>query len=316
MRHFNIQSIFATVCLLLVASFALSAQEDTPPNPEFGKCYAKCNIPAQYETLTEQILVKDESKKMITKPAEYRTETEQMLAKEASKKIVPVPAVYETVTEQILAKPADKKLVEVPAVYETMTERILVSPESGRWVVKYDAENCFSSNKEDCTIKCYEKIPAQYKTVEKRVLKTPASVKEIEIPAEYKTVTKQVVKTPATYKEVEIPAEYKTVSKQVMVSPAQTMEETIPAEYKTITKTQKVSEGGSTGWEEIVCQADVNSEMLRNLQNKLKAAGHYNGAIDGRMGGNTKIALSKYQEENGLPVGNLNIKTLKQMGLF
>jgi len=56
--------------------------------------------------------------------------------------------------------------------------------------------------------------------------------------------------------------------------------------------------------------------MLRNLQNKLKAAGHYNGAIDGRMGGNTKIALSKYQEENGLPVGNLNIKTLKQMGLF
>ncbi len=316
MRHFNINNIIAAFCLLLIGSTVMIAQDDSPPNPEFGKCYAKCVVPAGYETVTEQILTKEESKRVITTPAEYKTETEQLLSKEAGSVIVPVPAVYETVTDQMLVKPAGKKLVEVPAVYETLTERIMTAPESGKWVVKRDYENCFSSNPEDCTIKCWEKIPAQYKTVEKRVLKTPATVKEIEIPAEYRTVTKQVVKTPATYKEESIPAQYTTITKQVLVKPAATTEQVIPAEYRTITKTKKVSEGGSTGWEEIVCQANTSPDMIRQLQTKLKEAGEYNGSVDGRMGTNTREALKRYQTKNGLPIGNLNIKTLRQMGIY
>ncbi len=331
MRNTNVTNTLLCMCLLLLGTFVMQAQDDVPPNPEFGKCYAKCQIPDKYETITEQVLVKEESRKLITTPPVYETQTEKVLLKEASTRIVPVPAVYETVSEQVLVKPASVKKVEVPAVYETVTERILVKPESGRWESKrvgdggYSSSgsssggayyDCYSDNPNDCVVKCWVKVPADYRTVEKRVLKTPATTKDIEIPAEYKTVSKQVVKTPATTKVVEIAAEYQTITKQVLVKPADTREEVIPAEYKTITKTRKVSEGGATSWEEILCRTEVNTQLVRDLQNALKAAGGYSGSVDGQMGTNTKKALMEYQESNGLPVGNLNIKTLKKLGIY
>lgn len=49
-----------------------------------------------------------------------------------------------------------------------------------------------------------------------------------------------------------------------------------------------------------------NDEILRvnvspeRLQKSLKAAGYYNGAIDGKLGNRTKAAVSKFQRDNGL----------------
>lgn len=314
MKHISFTKFLVGLCFLFVCSFAVQAQDDVPPNPEYGKCYQKCRIPDQYETITEQVLVREESKKIMTTPAQYETQTEQVLAKEASTKIVPVPAVYETVTEQVLSKPAASKLVEVPAVYETVTERIQTAPESGKFVSKR-AENCMSSNPEDCQVMCWVKVPAQFKTVTKQILKTPATTQEIEIPAEYQTVSRQVVKTPATTQTIEIPAEYKTLTKRVLVSPASKTENVIPAEYKTITKTQLVQKGGSTEWQEVVCQANITNSLMRSVQSVLSNAGYYSGAIDGINGSGTKSALAKYQEANGLPIGGLNAATIAHMGL-
>jgi len=33
------------------------------------------------------------------------------------------------------------------------------------------------------------------------------------------------------------------------------------------------------------------------------------------MGSRTKAALTKFQKENGLPVGNLNMETIRALGL-
>lgn len=338
MKHTNVQKFLITACLLLLGTFMVDAQ-DLPPNPEYGKCYAKCRIPDEYKTVTEQLLVKDESKRIITIPAQYDTQTEQLLVKEASTKIVPVPAVYQTVTETIEVKPASSKLVEVPAVYETMTERIQTAPESGKWVTKnvfgsgtsggsgYSSGGSYSGSVSsaclsgkgdpaDCNIVCWEKVPAQYKTITKKVLKSPATTNEIEIPAEFQTVTRQVVQTPATTQTVDIPAEYRTITKRVLVSPAQTKEEIIPAEYKTVTKTELIKGGGDNGWEEVVCDVKINQTLIKEVQQALKNAGYYNGAIDGIQGGGTNSALRKYQQEKGLPVGNMNIKTLKALGVY
>ena len=49
-----------------------------------------------------------------------------------------------------------------------------------------------------------------------------------------------------------------------------------------------------------------NDEILRvnvspeKLQQALKAAGYYNGAIDGKLGNRTKVAVSKFQKDHGL----------------
>jgi len=75
--------------------------------------------------------------------------------------------------------------------------------------------------------------------------------------------------------------------------------------------------GGDIGWVEIVCQADVGSSMLKEVQNILNEEGYLNTQfITGRMDAEVRKALTQYQEENNLPVGNLNIKTLEAMGVL
>ncbi|MCB0515258.1 MAG: peptidoglycan-binding domain-containing protein [Chitinophagales bacterium] len=289
--------------------------DDLPPNPEFGKCYAKCKTPDVYETVSERVLVQEEGTRVITEPERFETADETVMVKEPSQRIEVVPAEYETVTEQVLVKPASKKVVDIPAKYETVTEKLLVRPESGQWVKKRVSASCLSANPEDCFVQCYEKIPAEYKTVTRRVLVTPATTQETEIPAEYTTVTRKVIKTPATTRVVEIPAEYKTIKKKVLANPSQTRTEIIPAEYKDINKRVLVRAGGFTGWEEILCDANVNYNKISTVQRALKEKGYDPGPIDGVMGSLTKAALEKYQADNGLPVGNLNIKTLESLGI-
>jgi len=82
---------------------------------------------------------------------------------------------------------------------------------------------------------------------------------------------------------VEIPATYKTISKQVLKTPASTRSRDIPAEYRTVQK-------------RVVDRQDP-------------------GAVDGRVGPGTLSAVSAYQRANNLPVGNLDMQTIKALGV-
>lgn len=312
------KKVFAS--LLFAALFfpflRAQAQLDAPPNPVLGKCYAKCYIADVWENTTEQVLDKAASSRIEVIPAVYGTVTEEVLAKEASKRYSFVPAVYETVTEQRLAKEASKRLVTVPAVYETVTEKVLVKEASSKWV-KSKGSNCLSENPDDCTVLCWVEEPAVYRTVTSTVLKTPASTYEVDVPAQYQSVTSKVVKTPARYEEIIVPAEYKTVTKTVLKTPAQTRTIEIPATYKTISKRVLVKKGGFTDWKEVLCNDKMTDYNVRKIQQALIDKGYDVGpeGADNIMGSATRAALLKYQKANGLPQGNVNMETLKHLGL-
>ena len=117
---------------LSVASAALTgmayAQDsaDYPPDADAGSCFARVLIPETTEIQTESSEIK-------VIPAEYETTTEQVLVKEESVKYNVIPAEYETVTEQVVETPERTETVVIPAEYETTTEQVLVKEES----VKY-----------------------------------------------------------------------------------------------------------------------------------------------------------------------------------
>ncbi len=257
MKRFNI--LFA-VAFLFFAVAAVAQPQDTPPNAVPGKCYAKCMIPDQYDTVTERLKVKDPGTRLETIPAEYETVTDKALAKAASTRIEVIPAAFETVTDRVMVKAAATRIETIPAEYETVTEKVLrkaagqrliavpaeyatetdrreVSPATTKWVKRRADKNCLSENPDDCLVWCLVEVPAKYETITKTVLKSAATTKSVEIPAEYQTLTKQIVRTPASTRTVEIPAEYKTLTKTVVKTPATTRTVEIPAEYKTITKT-------------------------------------------------------------------------------
>ena len=58
------------------------------------------------------------------------------------------------------------------------------------------------------------------------------------------------------------------------------------------------------------------SELLAKVQSKLAALGYYKGGIDGSFGPQTELAVTKFQNENGLPVtGRVDLKTLSSLGI-
>lgn len=306
----------ATVMLSYNIGFAQQDNDVIPPNAEPGKCYAKCLKADVYETVTERVMIQPEKKSFRIIPTTYKTITEQVMVKAESKRLEIVPAIYEYNVEQVKVKDETKKIITTPATYKTVTEQVLIKPEGQKWVKKKQT-GCLSDNPDDCIIMCLEKTPAEYKTVTKQVLDQPASNREEVIPAEFKTVTKQVVKTPATTREITIPAEFKNVTKMVVDVAAHTEEITAPAQYQEVSKKVLKTKGGYSEWKEILCDNKVNSTVVRQIQEALIKRGYPVGTkgADNVLGLDTRAALVKYQKDNHLPVGNLNLETLKALGV-
>ena len=98
-----LQKTFYIITLFGMATVGKS--QDFPSNAEPGKCYAKCLIPDQYETITEQVLISPASKRIELIPATYKTIVEQVVVKEATKRIEIIPAEFKTIEEEVMISP-------------------------------------------------------------------------------------------------------------------------------------------------------------------------------------------------------------------
>ncbi len=344
-----------------------------PDNVQPGQCYAEYTQPEKFETVTERMVKSEASQKIDIVPATYSTVEERVLVSEASEKLITVPATYGTVTEKVLVKPAfttwkvsecsggacqtgtvpnrvsgsvdriDQStgeimcLIEVPAQYKTITKRVLKTPATTKTVstpAQYKVQKVrkLATSASERVID----IPATYQTVSKTVksadpvtswhLHGSASTKNAglatgnalcltEKPAAYKTVSKRVVKTAAATKTIAIPSEYKTVQVRKMVTPPQERRIEIPAEFGKVTKTERISEGNME-WKPVLCQANMTSAKVQDIQRALKAKGSYHGPIDGVVGSQTIRAFQKYQKAKGLtPTRFLTIETVKSLGV-
>jgi hypothetical protein len=287
-------------------------------------------IPAQYETIEEKIMVSEASEKLIEVPAEYETITEKVLEHAAYTEwktgrgpveridngtgeimcLVEIPAKYKTIKKRILKSPsttrkesipakyivkkirklvtpASEKTIEIPAEYEVVSKRVKASDSKTTWA----ADGVSADGKTTGQVLCMAEIPAKFKTVKKRVVKTPASIKKVEIPAVYQTQKVRKLITPPQEKRIKIPAEKQTISKRVRVA------------------------SPKLEWQSVLCETNMTSSMNLKIQNALKGAGFDPGVIDGVIGQQTLVAVDEYQRKNNLPTGGLTMRTLKELGV-
>jgi len=223
---------------------------------------------------------------------QYAFNTKEVVNTPKMIKKIQLPALYTTVYDTVIVKPQTIRYENIPAQYETVREQKMVAPATTKWVKGKADAGCLSANPDDCQVMCLVEVPAQYTTVSKSILKSEAWKKEIITPMEYKIVSKQVKTQNERYVEQEIPATYKTVQERVLVK-----------------------KGGYQEWREVLCGSDLNEAKITAIQMALKAAGFDPGPIDNIFGSQTKEALIAYQRAKGLPVGNLNIETLKSLGV-
>ncbi len=284
-------------------------------------------VPATYEYAEERVLVKEASQRIVKVPATYETVSEKVMVepeKTMWKKsqcngrnndcgvmcLVTTPARYKTVTKRVVKTPATTKTIDIPAVYKTVKVRKLATPASVQKIAipEQTASYTVTSKANDATFtwaKVGTKAPGKY---------TGHQVCKLVKPAQYRTITKTVVATPASTKETEIPAVYKDVTVTKLVTPAEVKRVAIPETYQTITKRNMVSPS-SVQWKRVVCQSHMGSSTLRAVQTALKKEGLYTGPIDGINGVLTKQAIKAYQKAHNLAVGGLTHEVMKSLGV-
>ena len=257
-------------------------------------------VPAMYENVTEKVLVTPattEWKKgrgpverldgstgeimcLVEVPAVYKTVSKRVLKSPSATKKVDIPAEYKVEKVRKLVKPAQEKKIEIPATYETVTKRIKTADEKINWALK--GSSVGNNAKATGSTLCLKEIPAVYKTVEQKKVKTPATTKVVDVPAEYKVVKKRKLVSPATEKKIEIPAKTQVVSKKV----------------KTVDESMQ--------WRPVLCETNMSGTTITDIQRALQKAGHNPGPIDGVIGNQTLVAVEAFQRKNGLSRGGLN----------
>ena len=157
-------------------------------------------------------------------------------------------------------------------------------------------------------------VPAEYKTVTKRVVKAPARTVEEVIPAKYETISRKVVDTPASTREIPVPARYETVKVRKLVSEASSKAVDIPAQYRTV-PTRKLVRDSRLERREILCETNTTRGVVSRLQSALNTKGYDAGTVDGILGNQTLAAVKKYQLDNNMASGQLTIKVLDDLGV-
>ena len=283
-----------------------------PPDAKPGECYARVILPPVYDSVNEQVLDKEESQEIEIIPAEYEEIEERVVVKEASERLEVVPAVYRTESEQVVIRPASVKRISVQPVYRTVSETVMVKPAHTEWKKGKDPLQKLDGATGE--IMCLVTVPAEYETVEKQVLVEPAKTVEEVIPAEYRTVEKTVLVSGPRTEKIVIPAEYGTVTRTRVKTPEQKRVTPVPAVYKTITKTI-ITQPSRTGWKRILCETNVTSGVIADLQTKLTEAGYDAGPVNGMMNEKTKDAMTAYQQAHNLATGGLTYETVEALGL-
>jgi hypothetical protein len=316
--------------LVAMSGSAYAQSSEYPADAQAGQCFARVLIPEVAESVAEEVIDTPERTEVKIIPATYETVDERVLIKEESTVLEVVPATYRTVTERVLVEPERTETTVVPASTETYDERVLVRPAYTTWkpgtglfgrggsvtsaggVVGASGPGG-SGEQSTGELLCRVEVPAEYRTVKRTRIARPESAASRVIPARYETVSKTVVDQPARTVERRIPAEYRTVKVRKLVTPAREDVIKIPATYKTLEK-RVVRTAGSVQWREVLCDTNTSPAKIREIQQALNSRG-FATRVDGVFGADTLRAMETFQRQNGLPVGNLTIDTVRALNV-
>lgn len=283
-----------------------------PPDAKPGECYTRVLVSPAMSTVSERVLVKDESYELVEIPAVLETIEERVMVRAASERQEIIPATYKEIEERVLKAPAYVRQIPVPAKFETRTERVLVKPERSYW--KKGTGSLQKFDGETGEIMCYVTDPAVYENVTRQVVAAPASIRTEEVPAVYETIKRTVIDQPAQIKKIPVPAEYASVKVQKIKTPARTEKRVIPAEYANVTR--HVAQGQSRlEWRRVLCETNVTPELIADVQTGLNARNFNAGPVDGVYGKATQKAVADFQAANNLPQGGLTYETLAALGV-
>lgn len=290
-------------------------------------------IPASYTASTKDVLVKPQSNKYLAKPVQYKTVQEKILIEPATsvwKKGKGLVEKVDNLTGEIMCR------VEIPAVYKEFSRQVVQNAPIATLIPVPQINKTIDISVLDKDAQEVRKpIAATYETVETyRTIGVPAyswasgapgnddemgkhTGKVIclkETPAVVKTFEQTLVKAPGSFKTEKLAAVYEEVPVQKLVSNAVITKTPIPAKNQSFTKTTKVA-NARLEWRPVMCETNLNSEIISSIQRALGDKGYDTGATPGVIDKEMFTAVEKFQQDENLPQGGLTISTIEALGV-
>lgn len=72
---------------------------------------------------------------------------------------------------------------------------------------------------------------------------------------------------------------------------------------------------GYTEWKQVICEKDVTKLIIGQIQGALKEKGYFDKIINHKLDSKTRSAITDFQKENYLPIGQLDFETLDVLGV-
>jgi hypothetical protein len=98
-----------------------------------GDILCLVEMPAEYTTVTSQVLATPATTREIEVPAEYATVRKTVLKTPATTREIEVPAEYRTVMVRKMVAPERQTVIEIPAEYDTVGRRVVKSAATTEW---------------------------------------------------------------------------------------------------------------------------------------------------------------------------------------
>lgn len=313
----------STILLLLtIISYQLSAQDIEremfkPYGENTNNCYGNVLMPSTYDTIKEQVIIREAYAYLRHIPAVYDTIIENILLSPGYTKYEVKEPVFRTETVRISLKDAEAIVNQSNMTKGSkVVDKIETAPMIKVWKKTKRKSNCKSKNPENCLTWEVVRVPATYIEIERNI---PSTIQKngddiTQTESEFITIEKQILVEEGKVTEINILPKYKEVTRYVKRKNARFEEINVPAEYREITKIKLTSEGGSIEPQPVICPKEY-PKYIRSLQEALKDLGYDVGEIDGVLGRKTKNALVNYQADNNLPVGQLDFVSLKNLGI-
>ncbi len=302
--------LYVFILVLLCANISTAQTNGLPANPDPNKCYVRCVTPDVYETEEVRIETRPAYKRLTVVPAKYETKTETVVVREAYTRYEIVPAEFENTQVSYESEQPYNKISTKAASFDDASENVMVSPKISRW--EYQAyEGCESDNPLDCQVWCFREYPAQNTSVPTKKLAADASHSSVAAGGAQDAYTKRVVSTPAQVREITVPEETATITKRVLVSDESVTEEMVPAEFTTVTREVLKTKGGLEKFEEIECELlEYNVLPINYETNSSRLTSAARKIIDDKLLSmmnakpNIKIEISAHTDSRGSASAN------------
>lgn len=301
MAHYfrHMKGVFTGLALTSVSTLAFAGNPTPPmytpdllpPNPQTGECYARVEVPAQYRTDSETVMIQEQYTTLDVSQPQISSRQEDVLVKEASVRYEVRQPTYRTVTEKIMTRPAYEKLMVSPPQFAKQRETVKISNARLVWKKGNPAKLTSQGYKihstadagargqgyggpgykghrsapdyafapegatrcgPTCEIWCLVEEPAKHVTYDRKVLSKASEVRRVPVSAKYTAITKQVVSDPGGVREVPVPAQYRSITMETVNPGYGTREVHVPAKYGTIGK-KVMTSPSRYEWRRVVC---------------------------------------------------------------